>query len=324
MERSGEIYVITCTVSGKQYVGQALHFVSCKGGMKKHGMHGRWKTHLCEVRQKKNTSLCLAIRKYGKDAFGLQKIEDCPNQIALNDMEQYWIAQLNTLAPNGYNLTTGGNQWTASEELKQKLAVATKNYYKDSDHKLQQSVRIEKHYSNKRKSLFDDDKHVTKICIRDINSSEKTKPHIRVYVYYTKSNGDTKEYSLRTNFQYNSATKEETTQRAAEFAHSLTTNIITYNYHQQQTGKCNKIHFTNKRKKFFEDKIVSRAHITEIKPTTAKPHFYMKSYYTTHGDPKEYTKGTYFFYSELDRQQIQQEAIDFASSLTTNVTNNIE
>lgn len=63
----------------------------------------RFKAHLLA-----KDSVCLhdAIREFGNCAFRLDILE---RQIEdYNDREKYWIKKLNTLFPNGYNMTSGG------------------------------------------------------------------------------------------------------------------------------------------------------------------------------------------------------------------------
>lgn len=49
-----------------------------------------------------------AIRKYGWDSFTREIILECDDD-ELDFYEEYFIREYNTLAPNGYNLITGGN-----------------------------------------------------------------------------------------------------------------------------------------------------------------------------------------------------------------------
>lgn len=86
-----DIYVITNLINGQQYIGQAKN------------SEKRFKAHLLA---KDDTLLHKAILKYGKENFHMQIIE---SQIEdYNEKERYWINKLNTLYPNGYNMTNGG------------------------------------------------------------------------------------------------------------------------------------------------------------------------------------------------------------------------
>ena len=50
----------------------------------------------------------LPIEKYGKENFNKQIIEKCDNKELLNEREIFWIKELNSFNPNGYNLHEGG------------------------------------------------------------------------------------------------------------------------------------------------------------------------------------------------------------------------
>lgn len=88
------IYLITNLVNGKQYVGQSI------------GIAHRWVQH---KNSKEDYPISKAIRKYGKDNFKFEIIENClPKD--LDEKEKYYIKKYNTVIPNGYNITYGGNQ----------------------------------------------------------------------------------------------------------------------------------------------------------------------------------------------------------------------
>ena len=102
----GEIYLIKCRVNGKGYVGQALEVLS---NGRKHGSIGRWKTHLADLERTQPGCplLTAAMKKHGVENFRLEIILQC-NDADLNYYESKFVAAYNTLAPNGYNLNTGG------------------------------------------------------------------------------------------------------------------------------------------------------------------------------------------------------------------------
>ncbi len=114
MNEYGEIYCIT-SPSGKQYVGQCVKLL-CSG--KKWGYINRWQEH---IRDSKTKNYCRllnnAIRKYGAENFTITILAECEID-KLNELESYYIETLNTMTPNGYNLTTGGNNCRQSEETK--------------------------------------------------------------------------------------------------------------------------------------------------------------------------------------------------------------
>lgn len=49
-----------------------------------------------------------SLKKYGIDNFIKEIIEECENEDIMNQREIFWISQLNTFLPNGYNINVGG------------------------------------------------------------------------------------------------------------------------------------------------------------------------------------------------------------------------
>jgi group I intron endonuclease len=49
-----------------------------------------------------------AIKKYGKSNFVKEILESCETRQQLSEREKYWIKEFNCIAPNGYNISTGG------------------------------------------------------------------------------------------------------------------------------------------------------------------------------------------------------------------------
>lgn len=110
MGPKGIIYKIT-SPSGKAYVGQTI--CSFKKRMQQH------KSVYSEC-----TLLKRAIDKYG-DQMNYEIIEDNIPQEQLDEREIYWIKELNTLAPNGYNCDTGGSAYrNVCQETKDKISNA--------------------------------------------------------------------------------------------------------------------------------------------------------------------------------------------------------
>jgi len=102
----GLIYLITNKVNGQQYVGQT-----------KRNVRLRWGAH----KWTKSGILGKAFKKYGLNNFIFEEIISCFDKDSLNYYEKYFIEFYNTLRPNGYNLTTGGNDYTFDNETKQKM-----------------------------------------------------------------------------------------------------------------------------------------------------------------------------------------------------------
>lgn len=63
-----------------------------------------------------------AIQKNGWTNFKGEIIEDGLSFEEANEREQYWIRELNTIAPNGYNLQPGGGNHKVHELSRQKMS----------------------------------------------------------------------------------------------------------------------------------------------------------------------------------------------------------
>ena len=113
MGRKGIIYKIS-SPSGKVYVGQTVR-----------SFEERIRNHKCK--SSGCTALKSAIDKY-VDQMKYEIIEDNIPQEYLDEREIFWIKELNSLAPNGYNLSSGGN---SNKECTRKL----KSSIRDAKHK---------------------------------------------------------------------------------------------------------------------------------------------------------------------------------------------
>lgn len=102
------VYLVTNKVNGKQYVGQTIHSIK-----------RRWSWH-CHY-SSGCVALHAAIKKYGRDSFEIRAIDTAKSRDELDAKETAWIQKLNTLAPNGYNLKTGGKHCEYSEESLEKM-----------------------------------------------------------------------------------------------------------------------------------------------------------------------------------------------------------
>lgn len=106
----GFIYCLTFP-NGKKYVGQTTRTVE-----------SRVRDH--KVPSNKCLLVKQAYAKYGAfDVETLREVEDDE----LNDLEIHYIKELNTLSPNGYNLTTGGEGGIPSEETRARMRESHKN-----------------------------------------------------------------------------------------------------------------------------------------------------------------------------------------------------
>lgn len=100
------IYKITNLINNKIYIGQTRNSVLY-----------RWNQHISAAvsdkeKQDYNYLLHKAIRKYGKNNFSIETIEELDESVDLSEREQYWINYYHSCVleenSNGYNMTYGG------------------------------------------------------------------------------------------------------------------------------------------------------------------------------------------------------------------------
>ncbi len=132
-----DIYLLTAP-DGKQYVGQT----QCKtrngnGGWRNNGFRARWlqhKRHAAKPEQAgKCTVLARSICKHGSDAFRSEVLVQVPKILA-DAYEKKFIEAYDCIAPNGLNLTSGGDVYEFSLESRQRMSQAKRargSYSKD-------------------------------------------------------------------------------------------------------------------------------------------------------------------------------------------------
>lgn len=156
----GVIYLRTNKINGKKYVGQATNL---------------------EVRQKtwksKNHYAGKAIynarNKYGIDNFGFEILKECDDD-ELDYWEMYYIKELNTKVPYGYNMTDGGEaSWVKgkhlSEEWKRKIGEGNKGKKRSTEAKRKWSE------AHKGKHLSEEHKNKISISVKKSLSSIETR-----------------------------------------------------------------------------------------------------------------------------------------------------
>lgn len=125
--KTGVIYYIRCKITGKGYIGQTIGT-----------MENRWKEHLQNARYLirvkagdptinyegtqykniRNSLLYNAIAKYGLENFEVNLVKTVDIE-ELNEWESLIIEEYESLVPNGYNLTSGGDSFRHSDKSKQ-------------------------------------------------------------------------------------------------------------------------------------------------------------------------------------------------------------
>ncbi len=108
------IYIITCLINGKVYVGRSVSVLSRLGG------------HKSKLKENKHANIYLqrAWNKYGEEKFSFELLEEWDIEF-LPSMETWWINILNsTNRDSGYNLALPNHKKVglASEETKKKMS----------------------------------------------------------------------------------------------------------------------------------------------------------------------------------------------------------
>lgn len=131
------IYKITNRVNGKVYIGQTIR-----------SLEHRWKQHCSK------SSGCIyihrAIQKYGKENFTVEQIDVASDREELNKKEQYWIQHYDCIAPKGYNMTTGGDNFERCDDSREKIRkrqTGETNSFYGKTH----SDEVKKRFSEQRK-----------------------------------------------------------------------------------------------------------------------------------------------------------------------------
>lgn len=112
------IYKITNLLSGKQYVGKTTQ-----------PLNERYSQHVANANNL-DTYLYRAMRKYGIESFVAEIIEWVGIHDDIDAREKFWISELRTLAPSGYNMTVGGDGGDTSTSPQYMRGMASRRTYK--------------------------------------------------------------------------------------------------------------------------------------------------------------------------------------------------
>lgn len=141
----GYIYLIIDLLTGKKYVGQH-HYYKPELDPNYHGS-GR-----------------IIKRLYRKrpETLKMEYIKTCYTQEELDEWEKYFIFIYDTLHPNGYNLTEGGNGGVLCEESRRKIGEANKGKLKGEKNPFYGKTHSEetrRKISESLKGLYASEKH---------------------------------------------------------------------------------------------------------------------------------------------------------------------
>ena len=226
----GLIYLITCLNNNKKYVGQTRSHYKNRGKFRPYGIQFRFKCHMNKAVRNTSIKQCTylynAMRKHGTENFRIEELEICTVEDA-DDREKYWIKELNTLFPNGYNLTPGGKtvQYVPmsnnapfncpvkrggcqfrSEETRAKMSKRAQELINDQYCAVRSRTAMNQHY-NSRLSLFAG----CDVSLEDMETYIRTKGKIVVVTIQGKT----------TQFTSKTETLEQSKERARTFIRDI-------------------------------------------------------------------------------------------------------
>lgn len=124
------VYCLTNRVTGKQYVGQTNNLG------RRIREHRRASPHCI--------ALSSAVKKYGWSSFELSVLAYATLDRDVDSLEVQYICELNTLAPNGYNLVSGGrvNHQASSETLERRREASRITGFRGKKHTPETKLKI--------------------------------------------------------------------------------------------------------------------------------------------------------------------------------------
>lgn len=113
-----KIYCITNLINGKKYIGQT-----------KQDVYKRFVGHCTQ-----GCLLTRSIKKHGRKNFRIEILGCSASNDTINKYEILTIKKTNSLFPNGYNLSKGGDGVSHTEYTKQKISEKLKGKPKSPEH----------------------------------------------------------------------------------------------------------------------------------------------------------------------------------------------
>ena len=132
------------TLNGKSYIGQTGSSLSRRTQSDFSGY-------------KDCTVFYHAIQKYGHENIITTILCQCSTLAEANWKEQWYIKRYNTLAPNGYNLQSGGDNFNHSSESRQRMSVLRQGEFAPmygKSHTLETKEKLSKSKRGKKNPMY--------------------------------------------------------------------------------------------------------------------------------------------------------------------------
>jgi len=174
-----QAYIIICVPSGRRYIG-----------ITGRSLKQRWVEHIHDARKRpKANVLFRAIEKHGADNFTMASICCAKSWADICVIESLLIAQHGTLAPNGYNLTLGGEGRFGYRPSKESVERSAAKHRGLPCHENTRAASSAFH-SGRPKSV----EHRTKIALSKKGKarSKATREKLRIYWANRRANGEFK------------------------------------------------------------------------------------------------------------------------------------
>lgn len=119
------VYKATNLINGKVYIGYTT-----KTLLERISAHVSKAN--CLTQKHYTQAFKLALRKYGIENFSWEELAICDSKEEACSLEMQLIQEFNSMTPNGYNMTFGGEGGIPNEFVKQKISNSVKEFHRQN------------------------------------------------------------------------------------------------------------------------------------------------------------------------------------------------
>ncbi len=139
----GIVYQVRNKINDKIYIGQTIQ-----------PLHKRKKDHKASIKKHPKLLISKAYKKYGFDNFEWTVLYKASSKGDLDSVEMRLIDENNSLSPNGYNMTTGGEGGAHLPEVREKIANQLKNRRVTKETRELLSQKLKGKYTEEKASFY--------------------------------------------------------------------------------------------------------------------------------------------------------------------------